>query len=108
VAAIDFGTTYSGFAYCTKHDNNDYLKRKDLENVKLYCHHWSAEGWMNYKAPTCVLFDSKQNFHSFGYEARAYYENNPDKQDFTKWFYFEHFKMMLYREKVYKCIYKYF
>jgi hypothetical protein len=52
---------------------------------------------MNYKAPTCILFNPKQNFHSFGYEAREYYQDNPDKQDFTKWFYFEHFKMMLFR-----------
>ena len=101
VAAIDFGTTYSGFAYCTRHDYNDYLKSKDNANPKIQCPPWSAGGWMNYKAPTCILFNPKQNFHSFGYEARQYYQDNPDKQDFTKWFYFEHFKMMLYREKVY-------
>ncbi|XP_052078828.1 heat shock 70 kDa protein 12A-like isoform X2 [Mytilus californianus] len=54
---------------------------------------------MTYKAPTCVLFRPNQKFQSFGYEARDYYKNNPNKEDLTKWFYFEHFKMMLYKEK---------
>lgn len=39
-------------------------------------------------------------FHSFGYEAINFYHDNPKKEDLTKWYYFEYFKMMLYQEKV--------
>ncbi|VDI31058.1 Hypothetical predicted protein [Mytilus galloprovincialis] len=98
VAAIDFGTTYSGFAYCTRHDYEDYLKNK-RDQPKIQCPTWKAGGWMNYKAPTCVLFKPNRSFHTFGYDAQSYYQENPDKVDFSQWYYFEHFKMMLYKEK---------
>ncbi|CAG2244506.1 unnamed protein product [Mytilus edulis] len=98
IAAIDFGTTFSGYAYSIKDDYDKYLERK-TEQPKIICPTWSAGGWMTYKAPTCVLFRPNRKFHSFGYEARDYYQNNLKKEDFTKWFYFEHFKMMLYKEK---------
>ncbi|CAG2244507.1 unnamed protein product [Mytilus edulis] len=98
VAAIDFGTTYSGFAYCTRHDYEDYLNNK-RDQPKIQCPTWKAGGWMNYKAPTCVLFKPNRSFHSFGYDAQSFYQENSDKVDFSQWYYFEHFKMMLYKEK---------
>ncbi|CAC5415331.1 unnamed protein product [Mytilus coruscus] len=98
VAAIDFGTTFSGYAYSIKDDYDKYLQRK-TEQPKINCPTWSAGGWMTHKAPTCVLFRPNQTFHSFGYESRDYFKDNPNKEDLTKWFYFEHFKMMLYKEK---------
>lgn len=104
VAAIDFGTTYSGFAYCTRHDYEDYLKNK-RDQPKIQCPTWKAGGWMNYKAPTCVLFKPNRSFHTFGYDAQSYYQENPDKVDFSQWYYFEHFKMMLYKEKVCRNMY---
>ncbi|XP_076117506.1 heat shock 70 kDa protein 12A-like isoform X2 [Mytilus galloprovincialis] len=96
VAAIDFGTTYSGFAYC-KHI--DY--RKNPANPSIYCQQWINDGPSNIreKAPTCVLFDQDEKFHSFGFDAVNYFYENAETTDFTKWFYFEHFKMMLFKEK---------
>lgn len=98
VAAIDFGTTYSGFAYCTRYEYDRYQKNSD-DQPKIICPTWNTGAWMNYKAPTCVLFDDKKKFRKFGYEAQTYFKENPDKHDMTKWYYFEHFKMMLYDEK---------
>ncbi|CAC5408973.1 unnamed protein product [Mytilus coruscus] len=98
VVAIDFGTTYSGCAYCTRHDYEDYLKNKK-DHPKIQCPTWKAGGGMKYKDPTCVLFKPDNSFHSFGYDAQSYYQNNSDKEDFTQWFYFEQFKMMWYKEK---------
>ncbi|CAC5406526.1 unnamed protein product [Mytilus coruscus] len=65
VAAIDFGTTYSGFAYC-KH--SDY--RNNPANPSIYCHTWNdGASHIREKAPTCVLFKPDGTFHSFGFEA---------------------------------------
>lgn len=94
-AAIDFGTTYSGYAYC-KHA--DYTRNP--VNPSIQCNPWIEGETMTSKAPTCVLFTPKQEFHSFGHEAvRTYYEN-PEKLDLEKFYYFEHFKMMLYEQEV--------
>lgn len=103
VAAIDFGTTYSGFAYC-KHI--DY--RKNPANPSIYCQQWINDGPSNIreKAPTCVLFDQDEKFHSFGFDAVNYFYENAETTDFTKWFYFEHFKMMLFKEKVISSSYE--
>ncbi|XP_052078815.1 heat shock 70 kDa protein 12A-like [Mytilus californianus] len=95
VAAIDFGTTYSGFAYC-KH--SDY--RNNPANPSIYCHTWNdGASHIREKAPTCVLFKPDGTFHSFGFDAVNYFYDNAEKTDFTQWYYFEHFKMMLFSEK---------
>jgi hypothetical protein len=55
---------------------------------------------MSYKAPTTVLFRPNKAFHSFGYEAEKFYSENSDNLDFKEWYYFKHFKMKLYTDKV--------
>lgn len=107
VAAIDFGTAFSGYAYCSQHDYDKYLQGKE-EQPRIKCQTWSTEGGMTPKAPTCVLFHPNETFHSFGYEAQTYYRDHLQKGDLITWFYFENFKMMLYKEKVCFCIYKQF
>ena len=95
VAAIDFGTTYSGYAYCRLSDYN-----ANTVDPKILGYNWNAGAFLNYKAPTCVLFKPDKTFHSFGYDAIDYYHNNPERKKLQDWYYFEHFKMMLYLEKV--------
>ena len=96
VAAIDFGTTYSGYAFITK---DDYEKCMG-DNSRIHCPTWPAPGGMSYKAPTTVLFRPNKAFHSFGYEAEKFYSENSDNLDFKEWYYFKHFKMKLYTDKV--------
>ncbi|XP_063414564.1 heat shock 70 kDa protein 12A-like [Mytilus trossulus] len=98
VAAIDFGTAFSGYAYCSKHDYDEYLQGNE-EQPRIKCQTWSSEGGLTPKAPTCVLFRPNQMFHSFGYEAQTYYRDHLNKGDLSTWFYFENFKMMLYKER---------
>ena len=95
VAAIDFGTTYSGYAYCR---HSDFTANH--ANPTISGHIWNSGEFLNYKAPTCVLFTPDKKFHSFGYDAINYYLDNTEGKKLQDWYYFEHFKMMLYLEKV--------
>ena len=97
VAAIDFGTTYSGYAFSFKHDyQNDPTKVSTNQN-------WVAGSMqlVSLKAPTCVLFDEKKNFHSFGYEAENVYSELALDNEHHKWYFFKRFKMILHGAKVF-------
>lgn len=68
VAAIDFGSTYSGYSFSLR---NDFQK----DPLKIYTNSWSFEqsGGISSKAPTTVLLKPDQTFHSFGYDAEDKY-----------------------------------
>ena len=60
VAAIDFGTTFSGYACSFKSDQNKIFMNKSWgQNV----------GFMSYKTPTCLMVNAANKFVAFGYEA---------------------------------------
>lgn len=94
VVAIDFGTTYSGYAYSlvTAPDEIFLMKRAQVGQY----------GAMNHKIPTILLLNEHGGFHSFGFEAREAY-HDLDETDSRKWLYFEKFKMELHSRKVYIC-----
>ncbi|XP_061164053.1 heat shock 70 kDa protein 12B-like [Saccostrea echinata] len=89
VAAIDFGTTFSGYAFSMR-DNPK----------KIQCPHWNAPSTdlISHKTPTTVLLDGKKNFVAFGYEAETKYLELTEekKQEANNYYYFRRFKMMLY------------
>ena len=96
VAAIDFGTTYCGYAFSFKHDyQNDPTKVSTNQN-------WVAGSMqlVSLKAPSVVLFDEKKNFHSFGYEAENVYSELALDNEHHKWYFFKRFKMILHGAKV--------
>ena len=95
VAAIDFGTTFSGYAFSFLHD----YKRDPL---KISTNSWTAGvgQLMTLKTSTCVLFDAAGKFHSFGFEAEEKYSNLALDDNHHDWYYFRRFKMMLYDKKV--------
>ncbi|KAK3100078.1 hypothetical protein FSP39_014408 [Pinctada imbricata] len=91
VAAIDFGTTYSGFAYGFK-DGTTTVKS------------WHGEGsgldqLASYKAPTSLLLTPEGSFDSFGYKAEKRYSDLADNDDHEGWKFFKHFKMLLHNRK---------
>ncbi|XP_061192455.1 heat shock 70 kDa protein 12B-like isoform X2 [Saccostrea echinata] len=90
VAAIDFGSTYSGYAFSFK---NDF----QTNPLKIYTNNWSSEqsGGISYKAPTTVLLNPDQTFHSFGYEAEDKYAELTEAEEHEGWHYFSRFKMKL-------------
>ncbi|XP_078325404.1 heat shock 70 kDa protein 12A-like isoform X1 [Crassostrea virginica] len=91
VAAIDFGTTFSGYAFSFLHD----YKRDPL---KISANSWNAGigHLVTLKTSTCVLFDAAGNFHSFGFEAEEKYSNLALDEMHHNRYYFRRFKMMLY------------
>ena len=87
VAAIDFGTTYSGYAFSfTRDPDSIHMMRK-----------WEGgdPGVSNQKTPTTLLLKPNGEFHSFGFGARDYY-HDLEELEARKWFYFEKFKMNLH------------
>lgn len=92
VAAIDFGTTFSGYAFQTLANNKE-------DPLKIHGFSWTtgSNAGLSLKTPTCVLFDPSKNFHSFGIEAEDKYADLAAAEDHKNWFYFRRFKMQLYK-----------
>jgi hypothetical protein len=91
VAAIDFGTTYSGYAFAfTRDADSIHMMRK-----------WEGgdPGVTNMKTPTTLLLKPNGEFHSFGFGARDFY-HDLEETEAKKWFYFEKFKMTLHSNQV--------
>ncbi|XP_063415843.1 heat shock 70 kDa protein 12A-like [Mytilus trossulus] len=92
-AAIDLGTTYSGYAYSSK---DDYTK----EPTKIHTNVWTASKLMSLKAPTAVLLDSSQAFVAFGYEAENMYSELVSEGEHEDYYYFHNFKMLLHERRI--------
>lgn len=91
VAAIDIGTTYSGYAFSTR----DTYQTNPL---KIYANQaWNSgtKQISSVKTPTCLLLNSDKELDSFGYEAEQKYAKlvMDCKQDD---YYFFHGPMMSY------------
>ncbi|KAL3831480.1 hypothetical protein ACJMK2_023221 [Sinanodonta woodiana] len=91
VAAIDFGTTYSGYAYSFLSDF-----KKDPLNIFAYTKWNSGGGPVTDKTPTTILFDPNGDFHSFGYDAENKYDSLVNNDIHQDWYYFSRFKMTLH------------
>ena len=95
VAAIDFGTTYSGYAFSFRHEY-------DSSPTKIHANEWRnvSQGNMNAKTPTCLLLEPDRKLHSFGNEAKTKYTSLCEEGKHKDWFFFWEFKMTLHHEKV--------
>lgn len=96
VAAIDFGTTYSGYAFSFSNEYKD-------DPAKVYAQtKWVAGSGalMSLKTPTVILLNPDRSFNSFGYEAENEYIRLAEEEEHKKYYYFRRFKMMLYNSKV--------
>jgi len=91
-AAIDFGTTFSGYAYSFK---NSPMKIQTNAG-------WNAgtEKLISYKTPTCVLLNPSNEFDSFGFEAENKYVDLADQKELVGWLLFRRFKMILHNNEV--------
>ncbi|NXX56248.1 HS12B protein, partial [Scopus umbretta] len=89
VVAIDFGTSYSGYCFSLS---------SGTEQIRQV--YWGTEyGLKTPKTPTCILFNQKQEFKKFGYDALMKYRSLPSN-DADNWYFFQNFKMKLYNTKV--------
>lgn len=93
VAAIDFGTTYSGYAYSFRHEYN-------ADPMKISAHtNWVAGsgGLMSLKTPTVLLLKPDKTFMAFGYEAEDAYKELAEDDEHRDYYYFRRFKMLLHK-----------
>ena len=91
VAAIDFGTTYSGYAFSFIRDPDSIHMMRKWEG--------GDPGVTNQKTPTTLLLKPNGDFHSFGFSARDFY-HDLEESEARKWYYFEKFKMTLHSSQV--------
>lgn len=91
VVAIDFGTTFSGYAFSFTRDANSIHMMRRWEG--------GDPGVSNQKTPTTLLLKPDGAFHSFGFGARDFY-HDLDVNDAKKWLYFDKFKMTLHGSEV--------
>lgn len=92
VAAMDFGTTYSGYAFSFRD------KPMDIQTNP----NWVAgsEKLISLKNPTCVLLKPNKEFHSFGFEAENKYGDLAEDDEHHGWYMFRRFKMLLHETDV--------
>ncbi|XP_060599221.1 heat shock 70 kDa protein 12B-like [Ruditapes philippinarum] len=92
VGAIDFGTTYSGWAFSFKHDY-------ESDPTKAKTKHWQSRSGtlVTEKTPTCALVNPDgKTLKAFGYDAENEYRELLDKGEEEYYFFFKRFKMELY------------
>lgn len=95
VAAIDFGTTYSGYAFGMVGD-------LEKDPMKIHANQAWVSGQKNLlslKTPTCLLLNENQQFKSFGYEAENQYNNIMMDEETENFYYFYRFKMNLHENE---------
>ncbi|XP_076088281.1 heat shock 70 kDa protein 12B-like [Mytilus galloprovincialis] len=95
VAALDFGTTYSGYAFSFR---NDF----ETEPLKIQANPiWmtGSSQFMSLKTPTCLLLDKDQKFVAFGFQAENMYAEYVLDELQDEFYYFHRFKMYLHNNK---------
>ena len=92
VVAIDFGTTYSGFAF-------SFNDRRGEGGIHMNREWGTDEGRSTLKTPTSILLSPNKEFDSFGYEADDKYVHFTHGEE-REYFYLKHFKMELHKSKV--------
>ncbi|XP_062619390.1 heat shock 70 kDa protein 12B-like [Saccostrea cucullata] len=98
VAAIDFGTTYSGYAFSMSGDPLTFY------SPGIW---YSGQGGMSsMKTPTCLLLNPDQTFNAFGFKAEELYASLATEDEHLEYFFFQRFKMDLHFKNVKKdlCI----
>lgn len=76
VAAIDFGTTYSGYSFVIKKDviRNQFIALNGME----------MGGAVSLKVPTTVLLDEKKKFVDLRYKVEEQYAEIAEKNIHTE------------------------
>ncbi|XP_053373540.1 heat shock 70 kDa protein 12A-like [Mercenaria mercenaria] len=90
-AAIDLGTTFSGYAFAFRD-----------EPYRVYASTWHSKTTaylVANKAPTTVLLRPDKQFYAFGLDAEEKYSELTDEEAHQGWYYFQNFKMELYRHE---------
>ena len=95
VVGIDFGTSYSTYAYSYAYDQNKIFMNSDWPSGSKAC-----------KEMTAILFNGDKEFIAFGEDAVEKFNYSSDEEE-KSWLFFNKFKMALYNEKVSYIIVEY-
>jgi hypothetical protein len=97
IVAIDFGTTFSGYAFCFPGDVTSARERGEALPAIHVMRKWEDgdPGAVDMKTPTTLLLTPEREFHSFGFTARNFY-HDLSPVEARRWLYFEKFKMALH------------
>lgn len=96
VAAIDFGTTYSGFAFSLpRSSDSEVILQKWVPNT-------ADKSDASLKTPTSLLLDDKNDFVAFGFDAEEKYKELVEDEKHEHFRFFKNFKMKLHREKLFE------
>ena len=93
IVAIDFGTTYSGFAFSFNKEQGD-------DSIFMNRDWVTEQGHRTSKTPTSLLLKPDRSFDSFGYKAVEKYTNLKSLSEEKEYFFFQHFKMFLHNDEV--------
>ena len=91
--AIDFGTTYSGFAF-------SFIKDQGKDDIFMNLDWVNEQGGRTSKTPTCLLLKPDLSFDSFGYDAIEKYAALQGESEEKEYLFFKHFKMALHSDEV--------
>ena len=91
VIAIDFGTTFSGYAFSMRTNQNEIVMNKN----------WGAEaGFQGYKTPTTLMLEPDGSLKSFGFQAENDFTSLETYKIQKGYQLFQRFKMELYAHEV--------
>ncbi|KAK3605681.1 hypothetical protein CHS0354_013478 [Potamilus streckersoni] len=91
VAAIDIGTSYSGYAVQFYED----FKKDPLKIFSPQTWNGGKINLSSLKTPTCLLLNEKQEIEAFGFQAEDRYANLCIDKENDKYYFFRRFKMKL-------------
>ena len=92
VIAIDFGTTYSGYAF-----SHQSQFQKDPTNIYVYTHQIPGTGGtISSKTPTSLLLKPNKEFYKFGYDAEDMYDQLALDEKHHDYYFFRRFNMLLH------------
>ncbi|WAQ98267.1 HS12B-like protein, partial [Mya arenaria] len=98
VAAIDFGSAFSGFAFAVRGDLETVSENPKISTGTGFV----SEKQISYKTPTVLLLNPDKSFAAFGYAAEEKYstlfEDDRERKSssYRSYYYFRHLKMRLY------------
>lgn len=94
-AALDIGTTYSGYAFSYRHEYKE-------SPLTIHANDWqnASQGQMHAKTPTCLLLHKDKTLHSFGNMARQAYSEFCLDGTHKQYYFFWNFKMKLHQNRV--------
>jgi hypothetical protein len=95
VAALEFGTTTSGYFLSSR----DEFERDSL-NISCYC--WNNGPIpLSIKTLTCLLLNKKKQFEAFGYDAENRYDELVMDEEQDDYYFFDRFTMSLHNNEVF-------